>query len=203
MIKRKGIMFIISAPSGTGKTTLCHKLLNTYSGLNISVSYTTRNPREGEIDGIHYFFVSEKEFNDMINADEFLEWAKVHGNLYGTSKIKINEILAQGFDVLLDIDVQGGRLIKEKITDSVMVFILPPNMKLLEERLRGRMSDSEETILQRIKKAKDEIREYKYYDYVIVNDTLEEAVIQLKSVIIAERLRVSRTDNHWITKNFL
>ncbi len=203
MIKRKGIMFIISAPSGAGKTTLCHELLNTCSGLNISVSYTTRNPREGEIDGIHYFFVSEKEFNDMIKAGEFLEWAKVHGNLYGTSKIKIKEILAQGFDVLLDIDVQGGRLIKEKIKDSVMVFILPPSMKLLEERLRGRMSDSEETILQRIKKSKDEIREYKYYDYVIVNDALQEAVIQLKSLILAERLRVSRANNNWITKNFL
>lgn len=203
MIKRKGIMFIISAPSGGGKTTLCNKLRKTCSGLNISVSYTTRNPRQGEIDGVHYFFIKEDVFNDMILADEFLEWARVYRNLYGTSKRKINEILGQGIDVLLDIDVQGGKLLREKIPDSVMIFILPPSLKILEERLKGRMSDSEDKILERIKSAKDEIREYKYYDYVIVNNTIEEAIIQLKSVIFAERSRISRTDHNWIIKNFL
>lgn len=203
MTKRKGIIFIISAPSGAGKTTLCHKLLETCSGLNISVSYTTRKPRDGEIDGVHYFFVNEDVFKDMILADEFLEWAKVHGNLYGTSKIKINEILMQGVDAVLDIDVQGGKLIRGKIPDSVMIFILPPSMKILEDRLKGRKSDSEETILERIKRAKDEIAEYKHYDYVIVNNTLEEAIVQLKAAIFAERSRVSRTDHNWIEKNFL
>ncbi len=203
MIKKKGIMFIISAPSGAGKTTLCHELIKICSGLKISVSYTTREPRGGEIDGVHYFFVKNDEFNKMIEAGDFLEWAMVHGNLYGTSKAKINEILGQGFDVLLDIDVQGGKLLKGKIQDSVMIFILPPNMKSLKERLRGRMTDSESIILQRITKAKDEIKEYKYYDYVIVNNTLDEAIIQLKSIVYAERLKVLRTDHNWINKNFL
>lgn len=196
-------MFIISAPSGAGKTTLCNELIKVCSGLKISISYTTRNPRNGEIHGIHYFFIKKDEFNKMIDAGDFLEWAEVHGNLYGTSKEKIYEMISQGFDILLDIDVQGGKLIKEKIPESVMIFILPPSMKSLEKRLKGRMSDSEDAILQRIKKAKDEIREYKHYDYVIVNNTLDEAIIQLKSIVYAERQRVLRIDHNWINKNFL
>ncbi len=203
MMNRKGIMFIISAPSGAGKTTLCYKLVEICSKLCISVSYTTRKPRQGEIDGVHYHFVNDDTFNNMILADEFLEWAKVHDHLYGTSKKKTDEILTQGLDILLNIDVQGSRLLRANIPDSVLIFILPPSMEILEKRLKGRMSDSEETILKRIKKAKNEIMEYKHYDYVIVNNILEEALIQLKSVVIAERLKVSRTEHIWIKENFL
>ncbi len=202
-MNRKGILFIISAPSGAGKTTLCSRLQNICSGLKISVSYTTRNPRQGEIDGVHYFFVKEKNFNKMISNGEFAEWAKVHDNLYGTSKGKIDEMVTQGFDVLLDIDVQGGKQIKENIPDSVQIFILPPNMKVLEERLRNRMSDSEDIILRRISRAQVEIEEYKRYDYVIVNNTLDEALFELKSIVLAERAKVSRADHKWIIKNFL
>ena len=200
---RKGILFIISAPSGAGKTTICHKLIETRPSLRISVSYTTRNPRPGETDGVHYFFVKEDAFNEMVSRGEFAEWARVHENLYGTSKAKIQEMVMQGTDVLLDIDVQGGKIIKEKIPDSVLIFVLPPGMKILEERLRGRMSDSEDVILKRIKRAKDEIREYKHYDYVIVNNILEDAVHEIESIMLAERAKVSRTDHNWIRNNFL
>lgn len=202
-MSRKGIMFIISAPSGAGKTTLCHKLLEACSGLYLSISYTTRKPRQGEIEGIHYHFVSEDIFKEMISSDEFIEWAKVHDNYYGTAKKKTEEILNQGLDILFDIDVQGGKLLRAKISDTVLIFVLPPNMEILEKRLRGRMSDSEETIIKRIGKAKEEIMEYKYYDYVIVNNTIEDALNQLKSIVNAERLKVLRINQGWIQDNFL
>jgi guanylate kinase len=199
----KGILFIVSAPSGAGKTTLCNNAALKCRGVKLSVSYTTRKPRQGEIDGVHYFFVKESVFKEMISKGEFLEWARVHDNLYGTSKSRIDEMVAQGFDVLLDIDVQGGRQIKEKIPESILIFILPPSMEVLKDRLRKRMSDTEDVIIRRLDRAQDEIREYKYYDYVIVNDDLEYAAAQLKSVIAAERASVSRVNHNWIAKNFL
>lgn len=201
--ERKGIVFIISAPSGAGKTTLCHKLLCSCEGLKISVSYTTRQPRGNEAHGIDYFFVSRDEFLRMVEENFFLEWALVHGNLYGTAKNTIDNYILQGFDVLLDIDVQGGRIIKDKIPEAVAIFILPPSMKILEERLRNRMTDCEAEISQRLIKAKDEIREYRYYDYVIVNDVLSDSLLQLRSIIYAERLKVNRADHEWIKEKFI
>lgn len=199
----KGILFIISAPSGAGKTTLCREVMQECTGLKASISYTTRKPRQGEIDGVHYFFVNESTFRDLIYRGEFAEWARVHNNFYGTSKSKINEMVELGFDVLLDIDVQGGMQIKKNIPESVLIFILPPSMDVLRKRLIERMSDSRDEINRRIEKAKDEIIEYKNYDYVIVNDKLIDAVRVLKSIIIAERAAISRANHDWIEKNFL
>lgn len=201
--KRKGIIFIISAPSGAGKTTLCHKLLDSCEGLKISVSYTTRQPRGSEVNGIDYFFVSWDEFLRMIETNIFLEWALVHGNLYGTAKDTIDNYIHQGFDVLLDIDVQGGRIVKDKIPEAVTIFILPPSLKTLEERLRNRMTDCEEDISKRLIRAKEEIKEYSYYDYVVVNDILSDSLLQLRSIICAERLKVIRADHEWIKENFI
>lgn len=202
-LNKKGILFIISAPSGTGKTTLCKEVINKCTGLKASVSYTTRKPREGEIEGVHYFFIQENLFKEMIDNDQFIEWAKVHDHFYGTSKNQIKGVIDQGFDVLLDIDVQGGMQIKQKIPDSVLIFILPPSKEVLKERLTNRMSDAEDEIIRRLGRAADEIREYKNYDYVIVNDRLEDAVDKLKSVIVAERASILRANHNCIIKNFL
>ncbi|MCX7913054.1 MAG: guanylate kinase [Thermodesulfovibrionales bacterium] len=200
---RRGIIFIISAPSGTGKTTLCHKLLNVCDGLKISISYTTRKPRGKEINGVDYFFVTQEEFLKMIEANEFLEWATVHGNLYGTVKKVIDDYIMEGRDVLLDIDVQGGKIIKNKIPDAVAIFLLPPSLEILERRLKNRMTENDAVISQRLAKAKDEIKEYRHYDYVVVNDVLEESLLQLKSIIQAERFKVSRVNHEWIDENFI
>jgi guanylate kinase len=200
---KKGILFVISAPSGAGKTTLCRNVLETLPDIKFSVSYTTRSPRQGEVDGVHYNFVDEEGFRRMIAGSEFIEWAEVHGNFYGTLRKKIAEMASAGIDVLLDIDVQGARQVKESLPDSVLIFILPPSFEVLKERLTGRMTDTDEVIERRLKKAVDEIGEYKNYDYVIVNDVIENALIELKSVIIAERVRAYRLDNKLIEKNFL
>lgn len=202
-MQRNGILFIISAPSGAGKTTLCREVIRECTGLKVSISYTTRKPRQGEINGVHYFFVDEATFKTMISNGEFAEWASVHGNLYGTSKSRIDEMVMEGFDVLLDIDVQGGVQVKRDRPESVLIFILPPSIKILKERLIKRMSDSENEIARRMVRARDEISEYKHYDYVIVNETLEDAVLKLKSVIIAERASITRANHEWIARNFL
>jgi guanylate kinase len=199
---KKGILFVISAPSGAGKTTLCRNVLENMPDIKFSVSYTTRSPRQGEVDGVHYNFAGNEEFRRMIAGSEFIEWAEVHGNLYGTSRKKIAEMTSAGIDVLLDIDVQGARQVKESLPDSVLIFILPPSFEVLKERLTGRMTDTDEVIEKRLKKAADEIREYKNYDYVIVNYVIENALTELKSIIIAERARASRLDNRLIEKIF-
>lgn len=199
---KKGILFVISAPSGAGKTTLCRKVLESMPDIKFSVSYTTRSPRQGEVDGVHYNFVDNEEFRRMIAGSEFIEWAEVHSNFYGTSRKKIAEMTSAGIDVLLDIDVQGARQVKESLPDSVLIFILPPSFEVLKERLTGRMTDTDEVIKKRLKKAADEIREYKNYDYVIVNYVIENAITELKSIIIAERAMASRLDNRLIEKSF-
>lgn len=200
---KKGILFVVSAPSGAGKTTLCRNVLETLPDIKFSVSYTTRSPRQGEVDGVHYNFVDKEEFRGMIASSEFIEWAEVHGNFYGTSRKKIAEMTLAGIDVLLDIDVQGARQVKESLPDSILIFILPPSFEVLKERLTGRMTDTDEVIERRLKKAADEIGEYKNYDYVIVNNVIENALTELKSVIIAERVRTYRLDSKLIEKNFL
>jgi len=200
---KQGSLFVISAASGTGKTTLCHKLCEILSSVSLSVSYTTRSPRDGEINDVHYTFVDEDEFRKMIDEGDFVEWAHVHGNFYGTSKKRLEGMIKSGVDVLLDIDVQGSRQIREYYAESVLIFVFPPSMFELKKRLVGRMSESEGAIEKRLKKAREEFYEYKKYDYVILNDCVDDAMKVLSSIITAERLRVSKADHEWIEETFL
>ncbi|MGO9377677.1 MAG: guanylate kinase [Dissulfurispiraceae bacterium] len=203
MKKGKGSLFVVSAPSGAGKTTLCRKAGEILSGLLHSVSYTTRAPRPQEVQDVHYTYVDKDKFCGMIDDGEFIEWAEVHGNFYGTSRRRIEDIVTRGNDVILDIDVQGARQIKEHYPQSTLIFILPPSMTVLEKRLFDRMSDSPEVIEKRLKKAREEICEYKYYDYVIVNDLFEEAFGVFSSIIMAERNSIEKVDHEWIKEHFL
>jgi len=203
MPKRKGSLFVVSAPSGAGKTTLCRRAGVVLPGLLHSVSYTTRAPRPGEIPNVHYTFVNRDEFHTMVADGEFIEWAEVHGNFYGTSKGRIEAIVSAGNDVILDIDVQGARHIRDHYPESILIFILPPSIAALEQRLFSRMSDSAEVIGGRLKKAREEISEYKYYDYVIVNDVFEEAFGIFTSIIMAERNGIAKVDHDWIVEHFL
>jgi guanylate kinase len=180
-------VFIISAPSGSGKSTLVNETLRTVSGLEFSVSYTTREPRGSEKNGREYYFVARDEFEAMIRKDEFLESALVFGNYYGTARRFLKDAEDTGRDLLLDIDVQGAAQIKKKIPEAVSVFILPPDRKKLEERLRNRGQDSEQVIQRRLATASREIENYSKYDYILVNDRLEESIEALRSIIQAER----------------
>lgn len=190
---------MISAPSGAGKTTLCKKLCETVTNIRHSVSYTTRKPRQEEIDGIHYTFVDKDKFHAMVADNAFVEWAEVHSNFYGTPKKQIENMLISGIDVILDIDVQGARQIREAAVESVLIFILPPSMDALKERLMGRKSDSEEVIEKRLEVAAQEMREYKNYDYVLVNDIFEDALKELTAIVVAERAKTSKTDYDSVT----
>jgi len=201
-MRKKGSLFVISAPSGAGKTTLCNKLCECVPRMRHSVSYTTRVPRPGEINDVHYTFVDKETFQAMIADGVFVEWAEVHGNYYGTSKKRIEELADSGMDVILDIDVQGARQIKRGLSDCLYIFILPPSMEVLRKRLVDRMSDPDEAIGIRLKNAIMEVREYKNYDYVIVNDIMEDAFKELMSIVIAERACVTRIDHEWVQKNF-
>ncbi len=191
-MKREGVLFIISAPSGAGKTTLCKEVVDIFPDLRHSVSYTTRPARRGEVDGRDYFFVSQAEFARMVAAGEFAEWAEVHGNHYGTAIGTLDGYRSQGIDVILDIDCQGARQLKERYREGVFIFILPPSFNELRRRLDMRNSDSDEVKERRIQGAAAEIRESRWYDYIIVNDVFSTAVEELRSVIIAERCRTER-----------
>ncbi len=191
-MKRKGILYIISAPSGAGKTTLCKEVIDIFPDLRHSVSYTTRGARPGEVHGRDYFFVPREEFDRMVAADEFAEWAEVHGNLYGTALATLREYCDNGIDVILDIDCQGARQLKDRYAGGVFIFILPPNFNELRRRLDSRNSDSSDAIARRIEGAAAEIKESRWYDYIIVNDRFSTAVEELRSVIIAERCRTER-----------
>ncbi|BCO11244.1 Guanylate kinase [Citrifermentans bremense] len=183
---------MISAPSGAGKTSLCKEIIDIFPNLRHSVSHTTRPPRTGEVHGRDYFFVGKEEFNRMVAAGEFAEWAEVHGNLYGTSLATLKDSRADGVDLILDIDCQGARQLKGRFEGGVYIFVLPPNIEELRRRLDNRSSDSPEVIERRINNAAGEIKEARWYDYIIVNDRFSEAVEQLKSVLIAERCRTTR-----------
>ena len=190
-MQRKGILYVISAPSGAGKSTLCRELLDIFPELRHSISFTTRKPRVGEIDGKDYFFVSREEFMQMVAEGGFAEWAEVHGNLYGTAIKTLRECCESGIDLILDIDCQGAAQLKSKQVDGVNIFILPPSFRELRRRLEGRNTDSPDVIARRIENAVAEIREAKWYDYVVVNDVFSRAVEDLKSIVEAERCRVS------------
>ena len=188
-----GQLFILSAPSGAGKTTLLKQVMPQVRGLSFSVSHTTRAPRKGERNGVDYHFVSAEEFLQMRDDSLFLEWAEVHGNYYGTSKPEILKTLAQGNDIVLDIDVQGAAIIlRDKLVPAVSVFIAPPSLIELEQRLRGRGTDSNETIELRLGNAEKEMQAAPNYDYLVINDIVEDAAATLLSVIIAERSRSRR-----------
>ncbi|MDC7712814.1 guanylate kinase [Vogesella sp. LYT5W] len=192
MSQTNGTIFIVVAPSGAGKTTLVGALLQAEPGVELSVSYTTRAPRAGEENGRHYHFTDRATFEDMIAAGDFLEYAEVYGNYYGTSKRWLRERLAAGRDILLEIDWQGARQVREVFPDAVSVFILPPSIEVLEARLRGRATDSEEVITRRLSEARAEIDQVAEYDYLIVNDDFEQARLDLISVIRSQRLRGER-----------
>jgi guanylate kinase len=191
MSSDRPLLLIISSPSGAGKTTLTARLLAEVKGLTFSISHTTRKPRANETNGKEYHFVSRDEFEQLIAADSFLEWAEVHGNLYGTSKAEIARRSADR-GIVFDIDHQGARQIKCSAADAVAVFILPPSMAVLEQRLRGRASEDEETVQRRFNAAKREIEHYGLFDYVLVNEELEDATRKLISIFLAEECRRSR-----------
>ncbi|MBN2333360.1 MAG: guanylate kinase [Deltaproteobacteria bacterium] len=188
-----GMLLVLSSPSGGGKSTLGQKTIARLDNLRYSVSYTTRSPRAGEQDGTAYNFISFERFSLLIDEGFFLEWERVHGNFYGTGKKNIQEILASGHDVLLDIDVKGAQQVRKQLPGQVVtVFVLPPSMVVLESRLRSRATDDEEVIAGRLKNAVEEIGHCQSYDYLVVNDDLDAAVARLASIIIAERCRMSR-----------
>jgi guanylate kinase len=189
-------VFIVSAPSGSGKSTLVNRVLEQDPRLLFSISYTTRAPRGPERQGESYHFIARDEFERRLEQDEFLEWAKVFDNYYGTSRLYLDRAQAEGRDLVLDIDVQGARQLKERIKDAVSIFILAPSREILEQRLRSRSEDSESVIERRLQGAAEEIRKYSQYDYVLVNRDLNESVVRLKSIIEAERIRTRRMEEH-------
>ena len=188
-------VFIISAPSGSGKSTLVQRLLATDPHLMFSVSYTTRLPRGNESDGKSYHFVSREEFEAMLGRDEFLESAQVFGNYYGTPRSILERARERGMDLVLDIDVQGARQLREQIPQAVSVFVLAPSRQVLEARLRARGEDREDVILRRLKDAAEEIGKYNSYDYVLINRELSEAEATLAAIVRAERVRRTRIEN--------
>src|SRR5262245_24154580 len=189
---RRGLLFIVSAPSGAGKTTLVERLVEQTPRIRMSRAYTSRPARAGETDGVDYNFVSRERFEEMIAAGEFLEWAALYGHLYGTGANDTETMLAAGDDVVLVIDVQGARKVRGSGAKSISVFLMPPSQDVLEQRLRGRRKDSEADIQRRLHVARNEVTAFSEYDYIVVNDELSSAVDRLRSIVIAERGRLLR-----------
>ncbi len=202
MKRKKGLLFVVSAPSGAGKTSLCRAITDSLENLTHSISYATRKPRPGEIDGRDYYFVSQERFREMIQAGDFAEWAEVHSNLYGTSRRVLDDLISKGLDVILDIDTQGAKQIKAKYDTAVFIFIMPPSLDILEERLRNRKSDHEDEIRKRMQRSREEIRDYAMYDYIIVNRDFDRALTELRSIVISERCRTRLMDTTWIEDCF-
>lgn len=191
----RGTLFVVSSPSGGGKGTIIRHVLEDVGNLSYSVSYTTRAPRQGEVDGREYFFVSRETFEEMVAAGEFLEWACVHGNLYGTAKNQVIEETNAGADIILEVDVQGAASVRQLLMDSVSIFILPPSYEVLKQRLITRGTDSPEELAVRLRNAPDELKQYSAFDYVIINDEIARASAQLASIIYAERARCMRQES--------
>jgi guanylate kinase len=189
---QRGQLFIVSAPSGTGKTTLVERLVQRVSGLRMSRSYTSRSARVGEQHGVDYNFIARERFERMAHEGAFLEWADVFGNYYGTSAADTDAMLARGEDVVLVIDVQGARQVRSRGIETIGIFVLPPSAAVLKQRLRGRSKDSEEQIRRRLEVASAEVDEYAQYEYVVINDELDTAVERLQAIVGAERARVRR-----------
>jgi len=187
-----GSLFIVAAPSGGGKTSLVKKLINDLSNIVVSISHTTRNMRPGEITGVDYFFVDDKEFLKMVDDSSFVEHAQVFNHYYGTSAAQIMERLKSGIDVVLDIDWQGANQIKSSFKDAVSIFVIPPSLEILKERLMNRQQDDSKTIAGRMHSAQDELSHYKDFDYLIVNDDFDIAASELQSIVVAHRLKIER-----------
>ena len=189
---RRGLLFVVSAPSGTGKTTVVERLVQIIPDLSLSRSYTSRQMRPNEADGVDYNFITREQFELMVREGQFLEWADVFGNCYGTCAADTDAMLARGEDVVLVIDVHGARQVRSRGIETIGIFVLPPSAKVLEQRLRGRSKDSEEQIRRRLEVASAEVDEYSQYEYVVINDEIEAAVGRLQSIVGAERARVKR-----------
>jgi guanylate kinase len=188
----EGLLIILSGPSGAGKGTVCDALMKHRTDLVLSVSCTTRDCRPGEFEGVDYYYKTKKEFEELINKEEFLEYASVYSNMYGTPKSFVMEKLSEGRDVLLEIDVQGALKVKKSFPDGVFLFLIPPSMDALEQRIRGRATETEQQIQMRLGKAAGEMHKMKEYDYVLVNDNVDKVVRNIECIINAEKLRVKR-----------
>lgn len=197
MTHKKGSLFIISAPSGAGKTSLVKALLQRCHDLSVSISHTTRAPRAGEVDGKDYYFVDEPQFRKMINDNQFLEYARVFDNYYGTSRQRIEEDLKSGHNIILEIDWQGARQVKSLLRSAVGIFVLPPGYDVLRERLDNRHTDNSETVEYRMQQAREEISHYKEYDYVVINDDFDDAVSELTAIITATNLGSCRQSAYY------
>ena len=200
MLNRKGLLLVVSGPSGAGKGTICKALLNKNDQLKLSVSATTRKPRNGEVHGVNYFFIEKEEFTKMIENGEFLEYAQIYDNFYGTPKAAIIECLEKGQDVILEIEMQGARQIKEVYPEGVFIFVLPPSLEELKSRIVGRGTETQEEIEKRFSCAFEEINQIVNYDYFIVNEDIEKSVSDVEAIICAEKNKVTRYKNNIIDK---
>ena len=189
-----GILFVVSSPSGGGKGTLIQRVLNKVPNLSYSVSFTTRAPRNGEVDGREYFFVTPEKFEQMVDANEFLEWAQVHCKFYGTGRQQVYREISQGRDIILEVDVQGAASVRALMADSVSIFILPPSFEVLRQRLQSRGTDSPEELDLRLRNAPTELKDYAAFQYLIVNDDADRAAEQMAAIVMAERTRLSRQE---------
>jgi guanylate kinase len=190
----RGILFVVSSPSGGGKGTLIHRVLNKIANLSYSVSFTTRAPRSGEVNGREYFFVTPEKFDEMVAADEFLEWAYVHGKQYGTARRQVAAEISAGRDIILEVDVQGAASVRALMADSVSIFILPPSFEVLRQRLRARGTDSPEELDLRLRNAPTELKDYLAFQYLIINDDADRAAGEMTAIVQAERARLSRQE---------
>ena len=190
----RGILFVVSSPSGGGKGTLIQRVLKKVPNLSYSVSFTTRAPRSGEVDGREYFFITREKFEEMVEANEFLEWAHVHGKLYGTARQQVVSEVSAGRDIILEVDVQGAASVRELIPDSVSIFILPPSFEVLKRRLQARGTDSPEELDLRLRNAPTELKDYSAFEYLIINDEADRAAEQMTAIVHAERARLSRQE---------
>jgi len=198
MQSNRGVLIVISGPSGAGKGTICQELLNKNDNIYLSVSATTRQPRQGEIDGENYYFLKQEEFEERVKNNGFIEYANVHGNYYGTPKLNVEKMLEEGKDVILEIDIQGALKVKENFSEGVFIFILPPSMDELKRRIIKRGSETEESLMTRFKNAYQEINYVSKYNYSVVNDTLEVAVSKVEAIITAEKCRVDRIKDNTV-----